>query len=205
VTESARGHGHDGERPALLDVVLVAPQIAGNTGNIIRLCANVGARLHLVDPLGFSLDAAAVRRGGLDYHELVDVARWDSWEACRAGIGAEPSRRWFATSAARARNGDGSEPLRYDQCAYRFGDVVVFGCESDGLPAVVLAEFRAERRLTIPMRPGNRSLNVANSVAVVTYEAWRQRGFPGAALASDAAADTGTFYEWPPRPAAGPE
>jgi tRNA (cytidine/uridine-2'-O-)-methyltransferase len=181
------------ERAALLDVVLVAPQIPTNTGNIIRLCANVGARLHLVEPLGFSLDAAAVRRGGLDYHELADVRRWDSWSGCRAGLGTDPPRRWFATTAAGADRGEvGHAPRRYDGCAYRSGDVVVFGCEASGLPAGILAEFGADRRLTIPMRPANRSLNVANAVAVVAYEAWRQHGFSGAATGR-----SGTFSESP--------
>src|SRR5476649_661300 len=101
-------------RPALLDVVLVAPQIAMNTGNIIRLCANVGARLHLVEPLGFSLDSAAVRRGGLDYHELVDVRTWASWAGCRTALGTDASRRWFVTTAAGARRDDGKRARRYD-------------------------------------------------------------------------------------------
>ena len=191
------------ERAALLDVVLVAPQIATNTGNIIRLCANVGARLHLVEPLGFSLDAAAVRRGGLDYHELVDVRCWESWSECRAGLGTDPPRRWFATTAAGADRPDlGRAPRRYDEYAYRSGDVVVFGCEASGLPAEILAEFGADGRLTIPMRPDNRSLNVANAVAVVAYEAWRQHGFSGAATGPARRGDvskgrSGTFSESP--------
>ena len=171
----------------MLDVVLVAPQIASNTGSIIRLCANVGARLHLVDPLGFSLDSAAVRRGGLDYHELVDVRRWASWPECRSGLDADRSRRWFATTAAGR--------ARYDECAYRPGDVVVFGCEARGLPAEVLAEFDDDRRLAIPMRPDNRSLNIANAVAIVTYEAWRQHGFEGSARGAHDGG--GTFSETP--------
>lgn len=183
-----------GNRATLLDVVLVAPQIATNTGNIIRLCANVGARLHLVEPFGFLLDAAAVRRGGLDYHELVDVRRWESWAECRDGLGTGPLRRWFATTAAGAeRHDDERAPRRYDGCAYRSGDIVVFGCEASGLPAEVLAEFDPDRRLTIPMRPGNRSLNIANAVAVVTYEAWRQHGYSGAAR--DVDHPGGTFSE----------
>ena len=156
----------------MLDVVLVAPQIAVNTGNIVRLCANAGARLHLVEPLGFSLDDKALRRGGLDYHELTETARWPSWDACRSGIGTE--RRWFATTA-------GSREQRYDAVTYRADDVVVFGCEPDGLPAAVLREFTGAQRLHIPMRPNNRSMNLASAVAVVVYEAWRQHGFAGAA------------------------
>jgi tRNA (cytidine/uridine-2'-O-)-methyltransferase len=161
----------------MLEIVLFAPQIAVNTGNIVRLCANVGARLHLVEPLGFSLDDRALRRGGLDYHELTETTRWPSWRACRAGFA---DRRWFATSAGvRAR--------RYDDAEFFPGDVVVFGCETDGLPASVLATFPPDRRLHIPMRPGNRSMNLAGAVAVVAYEAWRQHGFAGATA--------GTFEE----------
>jgi tRNA (cytidine/uridine-2'-O-)-methyltransferase len=159
----------------VLDFVLVAPQIATNTGNIIRLCANVGARLHLVSPLGFDLDGAALRRGGLDYHELTDTRVWDSWSECRAGLGAEC--RWFATTTRAPHR-------RYDEIDYRAGDVVVFGCEASGLGDALLAEFSPEHRLHIPMRPANRSLNLANAVSVVAYEAWRQHAFAGAATGS---------------------
>lgn len=154
----------------MLEIVLVAPQIAVNTGNIIRLCANVGARLHLVEPLGFTLDERALRRGGLDYHELVDTTCWPSWDACRAGVGH--GRRWFATTAR-------PPGVTYDSVAYEPGDCVVFGCEDGGLPAPILDQFAPEQRLTIPMRPGNRSLNLGNAVSVVAYEAWRQHGFDG--------------------------
>ena len=162
----------------MLEVVLVAPQIATNTGNIIRLCANVGARLHLVRPLGFDFDAAALRRGGLDYHELADTQFWDTWEGCRAALGVE--RRWFATTTRVPHR-------RYDDVDYREGDVVAFGCEASGLGEAFLAEFPCEHRLNIPMRPSNRCLNLANAVSVVAYEAWRQRDFVDAA--------TGTFEE----------
>ena len=162
----------------MLEIVLVEPQIATNTGNIIRLCANVGARLHLVRPLGFDLDGAALRRGGLDYHELTDTQIWDTWEDCRAGLGGD--RRWFATTTR-------SPHRRYDDVGYRSDDVVAFGCEATGLGEVLLAEFPSDCRLHIPMRPSNRSLNLANAVSVVAYEAWRQRDFAGAA--------TGTFEE----------
>jgi tRNA (cytidine/uridine-2'-O-)-methyltransferase len=162
----------------MLEVVLVAPQIATNTGNIVRLCANVGCRLHLVRPLGFSLDDAALRRGGLDYHELVDTQVWDSWEECRVALGTQ--RRWFATTTREPHR-------RYDEVEYGAGDAVVFGCESTGLSEAMLARFPADHRLNIPMRPSNRSLNIANAVSVVAYEAWRQRDFDGAA--------TGTFEE----------
>jgi tRNA (cytidine/uridine-2'-O-)-methyltransferase len=171
----------------MLEIVLVSPQIAGNTGNIIRLCANVGARLNLVAPLGFTLDEPALRRGGLDYHELTQTTVWESWTACRAGLGAD--RTWFATTA-------GSAHRRIDEVAYRSGDAVVFGCEATGLPAVVLADFEPDQCLRIPMRPGNRSLNLSNSVSVVAYEAWRQHGYAGAA--------SGTFAEdRPPLPPTG--
>jgi tRNA (cytidine/uridine-2'-O-)-methyltransferase len=162
----------------MLEVVLVEPQIAPNTGNIIRLCANVGAQLHLVRPLGFDLDGAALRRGGLDYHELADTQIYDSWQACRAALGTE--RRWFATTTHVPHR-------RYDEIEYRAGDVVAFGCEATGLGDALLAGFPPEHRLHIPMRPSNRSLNLANAVSVVTYEAWRQRDYEGAAI--------GTFEE----------
>jgi tRNA (cytidine/uridine-2'-O-)-methyltransferase len=162
----------------MLEVVLVEPQIATNTGNIVRVCANVGARLHLVRPLGFSLDAAALRRGGLDYHEISDMQVWDTWADCRAALGAE--RRWFATTTRTPHR-------RYDAVGYTDGDVVAFGCEATGLADSLLAEFGAEQRLHIPMRPSNRSLNLANAVSVVAFEAWRQHDFTGAA--------TGTFEE----------
>jgi tRNA (cytidine/uridine-2'-O-)-methyltransferase len=158
----------------MLEVVLVAPQIAGNSGNIIRLCANVGANLHLVRPLGFSLDAASLRRSGLDYHELTDMKVWDTWEECR---GVLEGRRLFATTTRAPHR-------RYDDVAYRADDVVVFGCEATGLGEAFLDAFPDEQRLHIPMRPSNRSLNLANSVSVVLYEAWRQQGFAGAATSS---------------------
>jgi tRNA (cytidine/uridine-2'-O-)-methyltransferase len=156
----------------MLEVVLVEPQIAGNTGNIIRLCANVGCKLNLVRPLGFSLDEAALRRSGLDYHELVDTQVWDTWADCRAGLGTE--RRWFATTTHPPHR-------RYDTVSYHDGDAVVFGCEATGLGDELLSEFSTDHRLHIPMRPSNRSVNLANSVSVVAYEAWRQHGFDGAA------------------------
>ena len=156
----------------MLEIVLVAPQIAGNTGNVIRLCANVGARLHLVRPLGFGFEDAALRRAGLDYHDLADTQIWDTWEECRAGLGEE--RRWFATTTHDPER-------RYDEVEYRAGDVVVFGCEATGLPEAILVEVAIGHRLHIPMRPSNRSLNLANAVSVVAYEAWRQHGFAEAA------------------------
>lgn len=160
-----------------MEIVLVAPQIAPNTGNVIRLCANLGARLHLVEPLGFSMDARLLRRGGLDYHELTQVQVHPAFADVRVAL-AGSNRRWFALTGRGAR--------RYDTVDYGGDDVLVFGCESAGLPDDVLREFADDERVAIPMRPGNRSLNLANAVAVVAYEAWRRGGFEGAAEALSA-------------------
>lgn len=149
--------------------MLVAPEIATNTGNIIRLCANVGARLHLVEPLGFTLDDRRLRRAGLDYHELADVQCHPDLDSALAGsIG-----RCFAFSS----QGTGT----YHEVSFGLGDVLVFGAERAGLDAGSLSRFDRAHLLRLPMRPGNRSLNLANAVAIVTYEAWRQNGFAGAA------------------------
>jgi tRNA (cytidine/uridine-2'-O-)-methyltransferase len=151
-------------------VVLHQPQIPPNTGNVIRLCANTGCALHLVRPLGFSLDAKTVRRAGLDYAEVAQVRIHGSFAACVESLGAT---RIFAveTGAARA----------YATAAFVAGDAFVFGSEHRGLPARVIELVPPAHRLTIPMRPGNRSLNLANAVSIVVYEAWRQCGFAGAA------------------------
>jgi tRNA (cytidine/uridine-2'-O-)-methyltransferase len=154
----------------MFDVVLVHPEIPPNTGNVIRLCANAGARLHLVEPLGFSMDDRQLRRAGLDYHELATVTVHASWEACRKALG---ERRMFALSTRGT--------VGYAAVAYARGDVFVFGAETSGLPQPVLQEFAAERTVRLPMRPGNRSLNLSNAVAVVVFEAWRQQGFAGGA------------------------
>jgi tRNA (cytidine/uridine-2'-O-)-methyltransferase len=156
----------------MLNVVLVAPEIAPNTGNIIRLCANVGARLHLVEPLGFSLEDKLLRRAGLDYHDLTDVTIHPDWAACAASLG---DRRMFALSS----HADGP---RYDGVRYEADDALVFGCESVGLSADVLEAFPASNRVRIPMQPNNRSLNLSNACAVVVFEAWRQHGFAGAQM-----------------------
>ena len=166
----------------MLQVVLVAPQIANNTGAIIRLCANSGATLHLVEPLGFSLDSTRLKRAGLDYHELADVHLHRDLDACFAAL--DGTGRRFALS------GRGSQ--HYDRVRYEPGDVVVFGREQSGLSTAELDRFTAEHRLAIPMRPGNRSLNLANAVSVVVYEAWRQHDFTGASTPS---ARTGTIAE----------
>ena len=149
-------------------VVLFQPEIPPNTGNIIRLCSNTGAQLHLVKPLGFQLDDRQLRRAGLDYHEYARLRVHDDWGACRAAL---------ARSRVLAFSTRGSH--RYDAASYAPGDAFVFGPETSGLPEDVLAGFAPEQRLRLPMRPGNRSLNVSNAVAVVVYEAWRQLGFAG--------------------------
>ncbi len=154
----------------MLNVVLVEPQIPPNTGNVIRLCANVGAALHLVEPLGFDINDASLRRAGLDYHEFVDLAVHQSLDDCRTAlIGAGT---WYGFSRHSTR--------RYDEVAYGPDDVLVFGTEATGLAPDVRASF-GDRLVTLPMRPGNRSVNLSNSVAVVAFEAWRQLGFAGAA------------------------
>ena len=152
----------------MFDVVLYRPEIPPNTGNVIRLCANAGARLHLVEPLGFSIDDKQLRRAGLDYHEFTQMRVHRDWESCMATFG--DARRYALTRRAARR---------YDDVRYREGDVLVFGAETAGLPDEVLEKFGGDARLRLPMRPGNRSLNLSNAVAVVVYEAWRQLGFEG--------------------------
>ena len=154
----------------MFDVVLVHPEIPPNTGNVIRLCANAGVRLHLVEPLGFSIDDKQLKRAGLDYHEYAQVAVHASWDACKATL---EGRRMFALSTRGT--------VGYAEVSFEPGDVFVFGSETAGLGTDMLETFAAERRLRLPMRPGNRSVNLSNTVAVVVYEAWRQAGFAGAA------------------------
>lgn len=154
----------------MFDIVLVEPEIPPNAGNVIRLAANTGCRLHLVEPLGFSMDERQLRRAGLDYHELASVKTHKDWPACRASLGA---RRSFAFTTRAAR--------LYTEVAYAVDDVLVFGAETRGLPAPLLEEFPLENRLKLPMRPGNRSINLSNAVAVAVFEAWRQLAFGGGA------------------------
>jgi tRNA (cytidine/uridine-2'-O-)-methyltransferase len=151
---------------AMLDVILYEPEIPPNTGNIIRLCANTGVRLHLVKPLGFSLDDRQMRRAGLDYHEYATVKVHEAWTACAAHF---EGRRMFAVSTKGTR--------RYDANGYLTGDVFVFGPETRGLPAEVLQRFSDERCIRIPMLADSRSLNLSNAVAIVVYEALRQLDF----------------------------
>ena len=153
-------------------VVLVHPEIPGNTGNVIRLTANTGTELHLVEPLGFRMDDRDLKRAGLDYHEYATVRVHRDFAACRAALERERPRRWFALTTGGA--------VSLYEARFVRGDVLVFGCESAGLPGAVLAGFDAETRLQIPMRPGMRSINLSNAVAVAVYEAWRQTGFAGA-------------------------
>jgi tRNA (cytidine/uridine-2'-O-)-methyltransferase len=149
-------------------VVLVYPEIPPNTGNVIRLCANTGAELHLVEPLGFRMDDRELRRAGLDYHEYAEVVVHSDWQACRATLSGR--RMLAATTKAK----QSAFAVRYEG-----GDVLVFGAETSGLPPRILAEFDDEHRIRLPMRAGIRSLNLSNAVAVMVYEGWRQLGFPG--------------------------
>jgi tRNA (cytidine/uridine-2'-O-)-methyltransferase len=153
----------------MFDVLLYQPEIAPNTGNVIRLCANTGARLHLVRPLGFELDDARLRRAGLDYHEYAHLTVHDSLAAALAGF--DPARVFAFSTRARTR---------FDAMSYREGDALLFGPESRGLPEEVLDAIPGPQRLRLPMRAGQRSLNLSNAVAVAVFEAWRQQGFAGA-------------------------
>ena len=158
----------------MIAVVLFRPEIPPNTGNVIRLAANTGCTLHLIEPLGFSMDDKHMRRAGLDYHEYAELRVHDSLDAAVAAIaeanGATP--RLFALSTRNA--------TRYDRVAFAPGDAFLFGPETRGLPEDALTALPDGQRLRLPMRPGNRSLNLSNAVAVVVYEGWRQHGFAGA-------------------------
>ncbi|MGH8158957.1 MAG: tRNA (uridine(34)/cytosine(34)/5-carboxymethylaminomethyluridine(34)-2'-O)-methyltransferase TrmL [Rhodanobacter sp.] len=155
----------------MLHVILFRPEIPPNTGNVIRLCANTGAALHLIRPLGFELDDARLRRAGLDYHEYARVAVHDDLASCLTTIGVP---RVFAfTTRGRVAHVD---------AGFAEGDALLFGCETAGLPADVLETIPAERRLRLPMRSDSRSLNLSNTVAVAVYEAWRQLGFAGSSV-----------------------
>jgi tRNA (cytidine/uridine-2'-O-)-methyltransferase len=171
-------------------IVLFEPEIPPNTGNVIRLCANTGAELHLVKPLGFDLDKRSLRRAGLDYRWMAAVHVHADFAACREALAAAGTRAWWAVETGGTR--------RYDAVRYQPGDALLFGSERRGLPTTLLAELRAAQAdaqdgdvvVDIPMREGNRSLNLSNAVTLVTYEAWRQNGFavpPGPAAASQAA------------------
>jgi tRNA (cytidine/uridine-2'-O-)-methyltransferase len=154
----------------MFHIVLVQPEIPPNTGNIIRLAANTGARLHLVEPLGFTMDDRQLRRAGLDYHEYAHVQVHKNFEALKQAL---VGRRLFALSTRGTRN--------YASVEFRVGDAFVFGAETRGLPQELLQEFPAELQLKLPMLAGNRSVNLSNAAAVVVFEAWRQIGFLGSA------------------------
>lgn len=150
----------------MLDIVLFQPEIPPNTGNIIRLCANTGARLHLVKPLGFTLQDKQLLRAGLDYHEFASIGVHENWEECTRHL---RGHRLFAVSTKGKQ--------RYDLTAYAAGDGFIFGSESRGLPAEILESLPEDRRIRIPMVANSRSLNLSNTVAVLVYEAWRQMRF----------------------------
>lgn len=150
----------------MIAVVLFQPEIPPNTGNVIRLCANTGTELHLVEPLGFRWEDRSLKRAGLDYHEFARVFRHADWSTCKQAL---DGRRRFAITTK-----GGS---RFDSPVFTRDDVFVFGRETSGLPADVMAEFPEDRRLRLPMLPGQRSLNLSNAVAVTVFEAWRQLGF----------------------------
>ena len=154
----------------MFSVILYEPEIPPNTGNIIRLCANAGAKLHLIEPLGFDLKEKKLRRAGLDYREFVDLRTHATLDTC---LDALDRPRLFALSTRNS--------VRYDQALFREGDALLFGPETRGLPSDVLNSLPAEQRLRLPMRAGNRSLNLSNAAAVVVYEAWRQLDFAGGA------------------------
>jgi len=152
-------------------VVLFQPEIPPNTGNVIRLCANTGAALHLIRPLGFELDDAKLRRAGLDYHEYARVSVHDDLAAFVAAIA--PSRLFAVSTRGR---------MRYDSVEYQDNDALIFGPETRGLPQGLIDALPPEQRLRLPMRPGNRSLNLSNAVAVIVFEAWRQQQFLGSEM-----------------------
>ncbi len=163
----------------MVRIVLVSPRIPNNTGAIIRLCANVGAELHLVEPLGFDISSSALKRAGLDYHEYVDMKVHETFDDCMAAVG-QGARCLAFTSHAN---------VRYDSFDYTPDDVLIFGCEPSGLSAQVLGSVPEQHQVYLPMQPNNRSINLSNAVAIVTYEAWRQHGFQGAAPPKHLATD----------------
>jgi tRNA (cytidine/uridine-2'-O-)-methyltransferase len=154
----------------MFHIVLVSPEIPPNTGNVIRLAANTGCSLHLIEPLGFSMDDKLLRRAGLDYHETAALRRHASWAAWQAAEQPDPARCFAFTTR-------GSQPLHRQR--WEPGDWLVFGSETAGLPNSVLAAFAPAQRVRLPMRPGQRSLNLSNAVAVTVFEAWRQQGYAG--------------------------
>jgi tRNA (cytidine/uridine-2'-O-)-methyltransferase len=156
----------------MFNIVLVAPEIPPNTGNVIRLAANTGCTLHLVEPLGFTMDDKLLRRAGLDYHEHAAVRRHASWDALCASEAPAPARCFAFTTR-------GAQPL--SAMGWQAGDWLVFGSETAGLAPELRERFAPAQRVRLPMRPGQRSLNLSNAVAVVVFDAWRQLGYEGGA------------------------
>lgn len=152
----------------MFEIVLFEPEIPPNTGNIIRLCANTGTALHLVEPLGFTLEDKQLQRAGLDYHEYATLKVHAHWQACLSHFAG---RRLFAATTKGS--------TRHSEVNFQEGDVFVFGPESRGLPARILENFTPGQRIRLPMLPTSRSLNLSNAAAVMLYEAWRQNGFKG--------------------------
>lgn len=152
----------------MFTIVLFEPEIPPNTGNIIRLCANTGADLHLVKPLGFTLEDKQLKRAGLDYHEFASLKVHENWAACKEALAG---KRMFALTTKGS--------TRHSNIEFKAGDVFVFGPETRGLPEEIRNEFRPEHRVRLPMLPNSRSLNLSNSAAILLYEAWRQVGFEG--------------------------
>lgn len=152
----------------MFTIVLFEPEIPPNTGNIIRLCANTGADLHLVKPLGFSLEDKQLKRAGLDYHEYANLIVHENWADCKTALAG---KRMFAITTKGS--------TRHSDIHFQSGDVFVFGPETRGLPEEIRSEFTPEHRVRLPMLPNSRSLNLSNSAAVLLYEAWRQIGFEG--------------------------
>ncbi|MBJ7550410.1 tRNA (uridine(34)/cytosine(34)/5-carboxymethylaminomethyluridine(34)-2'-O)-methyltransferase TrmL [Marinomonas ostreistagni] len=152
----------------MLHIVLYQPEIPPNTGNVIRLCANTGYKLHLIEPLGFDLDEKKVRRAGLDYHELANVKRYENWQAF-----LEQNAGQLGTVYALTTKGSHT----HSEASFQANDVLVFGPETRGLPADFIEALPFSQRLRLPMQPGSRSLNLSNTVAVMVYESWRQLGY----------------------------
>ncbi|MBV8124543.1 MAG: tRNA (uridine(34)/cytosine(34)/5-carboxymethylaminomethyluridine(34)-2'-O)-methyltransferase TrmL [Burkholderiaceae bacterium] len=154
----------------MFSVVLVHPEIPPNTGNVIRLCANTGCALHLIEPLGFSMEDRLLQRAGLDYHEYTNLQRHASWEAFLQNAKPDPARMFAFTTR-------GSHP--FGETRWQSGDWLVFGSETAGLPAQIRDQFAEAQRVRLPMRAGQRSLNLSNTVAIAVFEAWRQNGYQG--------------------------
>ncbi|EJM7851829.1 tRNA (uridine(34)/cytosine(34)/5-carboxymethylaminomethyluridine(34)-2'-O)-methyltransferase TrmL [Vibrio parahaemolyticus] len=158
----------------MFDIALYEPEIAPNTGNIIRLCANCGANLHLIEPLGFDLEEKKVRRAGLDYHDLARVTRHQNYQAFLEYLDKEKQGNYRLFACTTKTTG------HHVDAQYQAGDVLMFGPETRGLPAEIIEGLPMEQRIRIPMMPDARSLNLSNAVAIIAFEAWRQMGFEGA-------------------------